>query len=637
MPQGYIVGKEKVDRKSEVYYKNALDKELKAFIQAFFSAVYKSYDTIQTSNAYEMKTLPQTVSSVRKVVEAFKGKFLSQFLLKSDKIVSKWLDLTDKSVKKSIYEALSVAPSNIADIRSQKYREALKMIVNRNTQLIKNATTQTITNIENIVYDSVLNNQPVEQLANDLNQQLRIARNKAKLIATDQTNKAKRSLSQMAQQENGVKFFLWRTKEDDRVSTGYGGHKQLNGKIYAWNEPENYPIIDSYGHKGLPSQRVNCYHKDTEVLTKNDGFKPIKDVKVGEMIATINPETKIWEWKECINTFKEKVENIYDFSNHYFRLRVSDNHTFFYYKRKFNEKGKQLVCGTEYPCFSQGIKSLAKNNTFFIATSNWVGENTDNYKGIPIDIFCKFMGYYLSDGNVDKRTNNAIHIANTDNQAMFDELKPYFHICQGKEKLFIYNKDLFDLVAPLGYCNEKYIPEVIKNLPPEKIRIFLDAYASCDGMPEQERIGFKGTEKEVIVKRHNQYYTTSHKMAADLIECIYKSGSSASLGISNIKGKDVKFKNGVYTTNYDVYRISEIKSKYRSIIKGYKEEKYNDYVYDIEVKDNHTILIKDKQSIHFNSNCRCVASPVWVLDGWTAEKQSDGSYKIVRNLTRKNL
>ena len=205
-----------------------------------------------------MKTLPQTVSSVRKVVEAFKGKFLSQFLLKSDKIVSKWLDLTDKSVKKSIYEALSVAPSNIADIRSQKYREALKMIVNRNTQLIKTATAQTITNIENIVYDSVLNNQPVEQLANDLNQQLRIARNKAKLIATDQTNKAKRSLSQMAQQENGVKFFLWRTKEDDRVSTGYGGHKQLNGKIYAWNEPENYPIIDSYGHKGLPSQRVSC-------------------------------------------------------------------------------------------------------------------------------------------------------------------------------------------------------------------------------------------------------------------------------------------------------------------------------------------------------------------------------------------
>lgn len=101
MPQGYIVGKEKVDRKSEVYYKNALDKELKAFIQAFFSAVYKSYDTIQINNAYEMKTLPQTVSSVRKVVEAFKGKFLSQFLLKSDKIVSKWLDLTDKSVKKA--------------------------------------------------------------------------------------------------------------------------------------------------------------------------------------------------------------------------------------------------------------------------------------------------------------------------------------------------------------------------------------------------------------------------------------------------------------------------------------------------------------------------------------------------------
>ena len=275
MPKGYIVAKEKIDRKSEVYYKNALQKELTAFIEAFTSAIYKVYDTIKISNSYEVKALPNSVSSVRKVIELFKGKFLSQFLAKSDRIIFKWLDMTDKSVKKNLYEALKLAPENISHIRTMRYREALKMVVNRNIQLITNATSQTITNIENIVYDSVLSGQDVDSLKKDLDRQVKIGKNRTKLIAVDQTNKAKEQLNQLQQQENGVEFFLWRTKEDDRVSTGYGGHKQLNGKIYRWGDEKNYPIIDSYGHQGLPSQRVNCRCKAQPVWIM-EGWKAKK-------------------------------------------------------------------------------------------------------------------------------------------------------------------------------------------------------------------------------------------------------------------------------------------------------------------------------------------------------------------------
>ena len=134
MRRGYIVAKDRVDRRAEVYYKNALQKELTAFIEAFTSNIYKVYDTIRTNNAYSVGSLPHSVSSVRKVIEMFKGRFLSQFLAKTDKIVNRWLDLTDKSVKKALYDALKVAPSNIAEIRSLKYRQMLKMVVNRNVQ-----------------------------------------------------------------------------------------------------------------------------------------------------------------------------------------------------------------------------------------------------------------------------------------------------------------------------------------------------------------------------------------------------------------------------------------------------------------------------------------------------------------------
>lgn len=286
MAKGYIIGKEKYDRRSEVYYKNALGNEIKAFTKAFFLAIEKTYPVLRVNNAYEMKTLPQTVGSVRKVIERFKGKFLNHFLLKSDKIVSKWLDLTNKAVKRDIYEALKVAPSNIADIRSRKYQESMKMIVDRNAQLIKNMMTQEITNIENIVYDALIGNEDLEVLKLDLSNQLGISLKRAKRIAVDQTNKAKRGLSQISQIENGVKFFLWRTKEDDRVSTGFGGHKQLNGKIYSWDEPENYPIIDSDGHKGLPSQRVNCRCVASPVWVL-DGWKAEKQLDGSYKIVRI--------------------------------------------------------------------------------------------------------------------------------------------------------------------------------------------------------------------------------------------------------------------------------------------------------------------------------------------------------------
>ena len=41
-----------------------------------------------------------------------------------------------------------------------------------------------------------------------------------------------------------------------------------------------------------------------------------------------------------------------------------------------------------------------------------------------------------------------------------------------------------------------------------------------------------------------------------------------------------------------------------------KLESYNDFVYDIEVDKNHTLLIKYGFCIHWNSNCQCSFKPV---------------------------
>ena len=111
-------------------------------------------------------------------------------------------------------------------------------------------------------------------LENSLKTQTHISRDRIKRIARDQTAKTNQALNELEQIEAGVEYFKWTTAHDERVSTGYGGHKQLDGKIYKWGETERYPVIDSYGHKGLPSQRVNC-RCDARAIFILEGYKAV--------------------------------------------------------------------------------------------------------------------------------------------------------------------------------------------------------------------------------------------------------------------------------------------------------------------------------------------------------------------------
>ena len=118
-------------------------------------------------------------------------------------------------------------------------------------------------------------------------------------------------------------------------------------------------------------------------------------------------------------------------------------------------------------------------------------------------------------------------------------------------------------------------------------------------------------KKEYNVNYYNSYRTSSKKLADDLVECIIKVGMSANIRFVKQKGKQIKFKNGTYTLNTDLFIVRETKLLYNKVDNMKKELiPYNDSVYDIEVEKNHTILIKSENSIHWNSNCRCVAIPI---------------------------
>lgn len=242
---------------ADYYYRKAMQSEMVKFIEACYKDLSEVYAVIQVENA-TAKRKPSP-ASVRFILNKYKGAKLEIFLKNSEKIIKKWLKMASKSTDKNIKKILSeMAGKNIAIEYDKTYDEALKMMIQRNVQLIRNTSTQTLTNIENIVFDSMTTGEGWYGIEQTLKSQKHIAEDRISRIARDQTAKTNQALNELAQREAGIKYFMWRTAQDERVSTGYGGHKQLNGKIYRWGDVENYPIIDSYGHRGLPAQRVNC-------------------------------------------------------------------------------------------------------------------------------------------------------------------------------------------------------------------------------------------------------------------------------------------------------------------------------------------------------------------------------------------
>lgn len=210
-------------------------------------------------------------AQVRKVIEDYK-KGKSKILFSNcHKIIDKWLKLATKSAQKSIKKMLSNAMGKSIKIDYDKaYDELFKLIINRNVQLITNTTSQTLTNIENIVYNGMTTGRGWADLEGDLYHQKHISRDRVKRIARDQTAKANAALNQISQQKAGIEYYMWWGVEDEREREL---HWKLNGKIFKWEDkPERMPIIDRYGERGLPGDAVNCRCIGRMVILL-DGYK----------------------------------------------------------------------------------------------------------------------------------------------------------------------------------------------------------------------------------------------------------------------------------------------------------------------------------------------------------------------------
>lgn len=355
-----------------------------------------------------------------------------------------------------------------------------------------------------------------------------------------------------------------------------------------------------------PPFHPNCFDKETEILT-NNGWKYFKDLKENDEVYTLNKETLIPEWQKPINYISYySKDKLLHFKNARMDLMVTKNHNILVQNMDSFVKDKSFKLRQ-----AEQVGRKSKNRMY--SGAKWIGENKEyeylGTKKTDIDTYLKFMAYWLADGScTPNKGSYNIKIAQTNNDWMYNELKKLpFKIYKCKDSLMIHNKELGEYLKQFEKCTNKFIPENIKLLSPNLLDIFLLAYAKTDGHIRKGKL-WKGYQ----CKDSISFFTTSNQMSADLGELIMKAGGTPSYYLNKSKGKQVQFKNGIYTINNDCWIINYNKQVYNWVCyMDIQEVEYNDYVYCVEVEKHNTLLVRRNGKVCWSGNCRSTKAPYY--------------------------
>jgi uncharacterized protein with gpF-like domain len=130
---------------------------------------------------------------------------------------------------------------------------AFQATVAEQVNLIKSIPAEYLKAVETKVWNSVMHGQDMHALSRDLRETYGITRDRAALIARDQTNKAKATIERARRQELGITHAIWQHSAGGK--TPRATHVAMSGKAYliaqgSWDSAEGAYV--------LPGQLINC-------------------------------------------------------------------------------------------------------------------------------------------------------------------------------------------------------------------------------------------------------------------------------------------------------------------------------------------------------------------------------------------
>lgn len=427
----------------------------------------------------------------------------------------------------------------------------------------------------------------------------------------------KDTLSQIREDiNNGSKFVI---PDDFIVSAVFQkyGIKNANGRIY----PENVlrTQVDKYIRERVNNNcaigaldHPSCQLADTRILTEK-GWKYITDVEVGENILTVN-EDRVIEIKPIQRVISEPYKGkLIHIKGRLIDIKVTPNHKFPVIDRYKKWKGfytaQEILDGTipdmnHCSLFKNG-EWIGENDTEFIIEpltedeislipSHTLKEKYRLSVHIPMEVWMKFMGIYLSEGcSQYRRTNRGGTVfIYQKKKEIIDEIEEMLNEFpfeykktlskNGCVNFSIYDMRLAKYLDQFGNCYTKFIPYEIKKQSKEMLRVFYDWFVMGDGRQ-------RGADKYSY--NSDDVFSASQQLVMDLNEIQLKIGYCGSYHEEDrhndrymydrlIKGENC------HNMHFTLRSLNKHIALNRKSLKV-TEEDYDGRVYCVEV-ENHT-------------------------------------------------
>jgi radical SAM protein with 4Fe4S-binding SPASM domain len=337
-----------------------------------------------------------------------------------------------------------------------------------------------------------------------------------------------------------------------------------------------------------------CFDEETEILTR-DGWKAFDEASLEDEVATLDQKTHELEWQQPT----DKQAYVYDgemleFSSKAYDLKVTPDHSMYVspheeygFQREEAERTADRSAAARFKTDASWDAERRETYEIDTVTADYqCGDALLNVESVEMDDWLEFLGWFISEGSCGIYDDvHKITIRQQDGGA----LDRIYGVCErmgfnpkryDDTSIQLCSKQLVNELSPLGKAHEKYVPQYVKELPPEQIEIFLNSLWEGDG--------HKGNGGD-------KYYTTSKQLADDVQELLLKLGDTGRLYTDKREGPD-----GNWKTRHIVSWITHSCDPH--LTGDVDRVDYNGMVYDFTVP-NHTLFVRRNGKPVWTGNC----------------------------------
>lgn len=463
--------------------------------------------------------------------------------------------------------------------------DAINEFENYELEFSKTTAARVDENMKNIIRHGLENGLSNRDLANNIRGKFdRLSGYEAMRIARTETVRASNRGAMAAYKSLGVEKY--------NVLMAVGACPICVDKVAA----NPYKIDDNAGRPVFHPHPVS---EDTEFLS-SDGWKLVKNAKIGEKAFSLNPDTGKMEWIEVVNVVNAgKAPNgrMVNFKSYNSDFLFTEDHHVPYIFGKYKTI-KSVDAG----------EAMKMKRITVPRTGEWCGK-----KSKMSNEMIQFLALWISDGSCVKKGEDSFYITiSTRKYRKFakeiiekiTDKKVYIR----ESRVEFNDSKIGRILKEIGNSfDTKKIPQKIMSGTKKEIILFLETYLIADG-------SIQNIKSQFGISQNKVFFTASKILSAQLSELILKAGGFPSFSFQDnsknpqtINGRIIKSKNIINRIRWCITKNATFGENAKGNMTFVP---YDGIAYCLTLKTNHIFYCRRKGKCIWTGNCRCSVEPI---------------------------